>query len=236
MKITSLLLAALTGYCLTSSSQGATITSWTFETSLPGGASGITAATITGITPEVGSGTASGVHASSATTYSNPVGNGSTDSFSSNTWAVGDYYQFSTNTIGYEDITLSWAQTSSGTGPGEFTLAYSVNGGSFSNFLNYTVLPNQAGAPGLGAWNATTAITGYNFSADFSALSALDGAAVDFRLVMRSTADSTPPGTVAVAGTSRVDTFTVSGTAIPEPTSALLGGLGVLGLLRRRRR
>jgi hypothetical protein len=33
-----------------------------------------------------------------------------------------------------------------------------------------------------------------------------------------------------------VDSLVVSGTAVPEPNAAaLLGGLGVLGLLRRRR-
>jgi len=228
-------LATLAG----STVHAATVTQWTFETSIPGGGSGITGTSITGLSAEVGTGTASGLHASALTLYSNPAGNGSNESFSANTWAIGDYYQFSSATTGFEDVTLSWAQTSSSTGPGEFKLAYQVNGGGFTDFLNYTVLPNQVAAPGLGTWNNATEITGYNVSADFSALTALDNAAsIDFRLIMRSTNDSTPPGTVAVAGTSRVDNFTINATAVPEPTTAvaLLGGLGMLLGLRRTRR
>ena len=166
---------------LLSSSHAATvITQWTFETSIP--------ATGGPHAAEVGTGSATGVHASGATVFSNPVGNGSLESFSANTWAVNDYFQFSMATTGFEDILVSWAQTSSSTGPGEFKLAYQVNGGGFTDFVNYTVLPNQAAAPGLGAWTSATAFTGYNFSFDLSAITGLDNAAsVDFRLIMRST-------------------------------------------------
>lgn len=236
MKNNRLFLSILLVSSLTYSAQAVVITGWTFETSLPALPTTTTAATISGIAAEVGTGSASGVHASAATIYSSPAGNGSAESFNSNTWAVGDYYQFSSSTTGFQDITLSWDQTSSGTGPGEFKLAYQVNGGGFNDFLNYTVLPNSTTPPGLGNWSSATAIPGYNFTADLSAISSLDGAtSVDFRLIMRTVADATPPGDVAAGGTSRVDNFLISGTAIPEPSAVVLGGLGLLGLLRRRR-
>lgn len=226
-------------FCVTclslAGSHADTLAQWTFETSPPADVTDST--TISGISADTGTGTASGIHASALTDWSTPTGNGSANSLSANTWAIGDYYQFSIVTTGYEDIFLGWAQTSSGTGPGEFKLAYQVNGGGFTDFLNYTVLPNQAGAPGLGTWSSSVENTGYNFSADLSAVTALDNAAaVDFRLIMRTDSDSTPPGTVAAAGTSRVDNFTVTATAVPEPSAFALAGLAGLVLMAYRRR
>ena len=151
---------------------------------------------------------------------------------------MNDYFQVSIATTGYEDILVSWAQTSSSTGPGEFKLAYQVNGGGFNDFTNYIVLPNQVAAPGLGSWTSGTEITGYNFSFDLSAITGLDNAAsVDFRLIMRTTDDATPPGTVAATGNSRIDNFTVSGIAmVPEPSTGLLGLIAAACLPLRRRR
>lgn len=214
---------------VTTSHAATVITQWTFETSIP--------ATAGPHAAEVGTGSATGFHASGATAYNNPVGNGSAESFSANTWAVNDYFQFSIATTGYEDILVSWSQTSSSTGPGEFKLAYQVNGGGFTDFVNYIVLPNQVAAPGLGSWTSGTEITGYNYSFDLSAITGLDNAAsVDFRLIMRSTNDAAPPGTVAAGGTSRVDNFTISGTAVPEPSTGLLGLIAAACLPLRRRR
>src|SRR5882724_206108 len=90
---------------------------WTFESSF-GSITG-TSTTLGGLSPETGAGTASGVHASAAT-WSSPAGNGSAHSFSVNTWAVGDYFQFQTSTLGLNNILVSFDQTSSGTGPRDF--------------------------------------------------------------------------------------------------------------------
>src|SRR5438105_15687052 len=79
----------------------AQIAQWTFETSAP--------TTAGPIAPEVGSGSASGSHAGAAV-YSSPAGNGSVHSYSANTWAVGDYWQFQTSTLGSSGISLSWDQ------------------------------------------------------------------------------------------------------------------------------
>lgn len=217
--------------------QATTIAGWTFETNVPTNSAGPYAA-------EVGSGSASGFH-SGTTTYSAPVGNGSAHSFSSNGWNVGDYYQFSTSTLGYSGISLSWDQTGSGTGPRDFKLSYSTNGIQFSDFSSYSVLINNNPSdtpPGVGAWSSGTTHPQYGFTVDLSSISALDNQAalIYFRLVDTDSV-STNGGTVGSAGSDRVDNFIVSGTAIPQvplPAAAWLFGSGLLGLtgLGRRRR
>ncbi|HMP82417.1 MAG TPA: hypothetical protein PKA41_06875 [Verrucomicrobiota bacterium] len=202
-----------------------TIALWTFETSIP--------TTAGPHSPEVGSGSATAVHAGAAV-YSNPAGNGSLESFSANTWAIGDYYQFSTSTVGYEDITLSFDQTSSNTGPRDYGLFYSTDGSLFTQFgSDYQVLANAA--PNT-PWSTVTYNSVYTLTFDLSSISGLDNqAAVYFRLV-NTTTTSANGGTVASTGTSRVDNFLVAG-VVPEPSTAVLGALGglfCLAMLRRR--
>ncbi len=231
MKKIVALLASLTSSFIIQSASADVLAQWTFEVNTPADLNN--SATIGGIAADVGTGTASGGHASAGTDWSTPAGNGSANSLSANEWAIGDYFQFSVSTIGYKDVLLSWAQVSSSTGPGEFKLAYQVNGGGFVDFLNYTVLPNQAGAPGLGAWSSGSEIVGYNFSVNLSSVTLLNSASsVDFRLIMRTTADSTPPGTVVNTGTDRVDNFQIQASLVPEPSSsAIFAGFGVLSLV-----
>jgi hypothetical protein len=203
--------------------RAAVLAQWTFETSVP--------ATAGPFNPEVGSGQASGSHAGAAT-YSSPAGNGSSRSFSSNTWAVGDYYQFQTSTTGSEDLLVTFDQTSSSTGPRDFQFQYSTNGTTFTNFGSaYSVLANGTPNP---AWSAGTPQTAYSFSFDLSSITALNNApAVYFRLSNSSTV-SANGGTTASTGTDRVDNFTIS--AVPEPGSMLFVGLCALTLVRARRR
>ncbi len=203
-----------------------TLAQWTFETSVP--------TTAGPIAPEVGSGSALGFHAG-ATAYSNPVGNGSAESFSSTNWLVGDYYQFSFSTVGFTGLTLSFDQTSSGTGPRDFNVAYSTDGSSFTTFQSYAVLANAAPNP---TWSATTPQPIYTLSVDLSAIAALNNqASVFIRLVDASTV-SAAGGTVASGGTNRVDNFTAMASAVPEPGSLalLLAGCGVLGFVASRQR
>lgn len=202
--------------------QAQTVAKWTFETSIP-----LTAGPFS---PEIGSGSALGSHTGVAA-YSSPAGNGSSHSFSANTWAVGDYWLFQVNTLGLNNVGLSWDQTSSSTGPRDFSLDYSLNSGSsWITITAYSPLVNSA----PNAWSTTT----YNPAATFSpALAgAVDNqASVWFRLIdVSATAENGNP--VAATGTDRVDNFTVA--VIPEPTSlSLLGGFGLLAwhLIRRRK-
>jgi len=199
-----------------------TIASWTFETSVP-----VTAGPLA---PEVGVGSALGFHAG-ASTYSSPVGDGSAHSFSSTTWATGDYYQFQVSTIGQSGISLSWDQTSSNTGPKDFKLAYSTNGTTFTDVASYAVLAN--GSPNV-AWSSGTYQSAFHLNYSLSA--AVDNqSAVYFRLIDTSTV-SANGGVVQAGGTDRVDNFTVA--AIPEPPTyaLLLGSAGFAGVLLRRRR
>jgi hypothetical protein len=212
---------------------------WTFETSLPDATD---SATIGSIAAETGTGTASGLHASASTDYSNPAGNGSAESFSSNTWAIGDYYQFQTSSTGFEDIMLSWSQASSNTGPRDFELQYNFDGGStFSSAAPYMVLANASPNP---TWSTSTAHSEFNLNFDLSAISGLDNQPlITFRLVDVSIV-SANGSTVATGGTNRVGNFIISGTtistdgAVPEASAILvwsmLCGSVLVGMKRSR--
>ncbi|MBC7877201.1 MAG: ExeM/NucH family extracellular endonuclease [Anaerolineales bacterium] len=180
------------------SAQAATnIAQWTFE---PPPLDATDAATYpNAIAPVVGSGNAGGFHASASTDWTTPAGNGSTDSFSSNTWAIGDYYQFTVSTLTFQSIQVSWDQTRSGTGPADFKLAYSTDGTTFTDFGSYTVAATT--------WSSSTPASS-NFSFNLSAVTAVDNQSnVYFRLIATSAAGG-------IGGTNRVDNFTVSGNPI----------------------
>ena len=203
-----------------------TIADWTFETSVP--------ATAGPFSPETGAGTALGSHAG-ASTYSSPAGNGSTHSFSSNTWAVGDYYQFQVSTLNYSSIALSFDQTSSSTGPAQFQLEYSTNGTSFTNIGSpYSLLVN--GSPNT-PWTSSAYNSAYTFTPDLSSVSGLaNDPTLYFRLVDNSTT-SENGGTVASTGTDRVDNVDITGiAAAPEPSAWALSALGIAAFAFLRRR
>lgn len=204
-----------------------TLVQWNFDSvTAPSG----TSTSWTGIAASTGTGTASGTH-NAATTWTTPAGNGSTKSISSNTWSVGSYWQFSFGTTGFADLLLSFDQIGSSTGPRDFTLSYSTDGTTFTNFANYSI----TSAP---SWSSSTPQPVHTYSFDLSAVAALDNkSSVLLRLVDASTT-AINGGTVASGGTGRVDNFTVMMTPVPEPgTSAmLLAGLAALGFMARRRR
>jgi hypothetical protein len=163
------------------------------------------------ISPATGPGTASGHHASGSTVWSNPAGNGSAESFSSNNWAIGDYFQFQTSSDGLEDIFIEFDQVSSGTGPRDFQLSYSSDGTTFTSFGSvYMVRANSSPS-----WSSGTPLTVDTFTFDLSSVTALDDQAnIFFRLGVASTA-SAGGGTIAGGGTSRVDNVSITGTLIP---------------------
>lgn len=169
-----------------------------------------------------GTSIANGHHAGAATDWSSPVGNGSLESFSANTWAVGDYWQFSTSTLGYQDIAISWHQTRSSTGPATWDLYWSTDGSVFNLLLdNYS-------APVITWSSATPDVTGTTVFPDVLAPAALDNQST---IYFRLTADSAAS---AAAGTGRIDNIIISGNAIPAPGALAL--LGLAGLTARRRR
>jgi hypothetical protein len=199
-----------------------TIAQWTFENPPLPASAGL-------YSPAVGSGSASGSHVGAAA-YSNPAGNGSANSYSSTVWAVGDYWQFSVSTLGFESISISWDQAGSGTGPSDFILQYSTDGTTFTKVgSDYSV--------SLVNWSTTTSHSGFTFNPDLSGIASMiaDQSGVYFRLVDNSTT-AIGGGSVGTGGTDRIDNFTVTGAQIPDSTSGLvcLGcSLGLLAVLRR---
>jgi len=196
---------------------------WTFESSVPVSAGPFQAeGGVNALTSNASSNNADG-------TFSNPVGNGSFESFSSNGWAVGDYYEFTTSTSGYTSIILSFDQVSSGTGPRDFSVFYSVNGGGFLSAGTYAVLANAAPNPVWTSGGARNALYTNTF-----ALPGADNAASVVVRLFNSTTASANGGSVAGTGTSRVDNVLIEGT-IPTPgTMGLLGLAGVAAIRRRR--
>lgn len=222
-----------TGLCC-SLSQAATIADWTFETHNVPASPAQTGTTYT-LAADVGTGTAVGGHASSATVWSSPAGNGSGHSFSANTWAVNDYYQFQVSTLGDTGVTLSWDQTSSNTGPKDFKLQYSTNGTTFTTLNSYSVLANATpNTPWSGSGSPNTA---FSFSQDLTSLTALNNqASVYFRLVMADTVAAGSSSSLGTSGTDRVDNFLVSASPVPIPAGIWLLGSGLLSLAGLRRR
>ena len=171
----------------------------------------------------------SGFHTASATTWSSPTGNGGTYSLSSNNWATGDYYQVSMATTGYSDISVSWDQTRSGTGPASFSLTMSTDGGANFTTLLATYNVVQAGGAGTGtsSWNSVTNQTGFT-TTTIVGISAANKGNVLFRFSSLST--------TAAAGTNRVDNISVTGAVDPVPTPGAIALIGLAGLVARRRR
>jgi hypothetical protein len=200
-----------------------TTASWGFQGVAISGTG--TAPTVTGSTAaDAGALTAgsafTGFHAAAAAAWSNPAGNGSTQSFSSNNWAIGDYYQFQFATTGYTGISIVWDQIGSGTGPRDFKVQYSTDGTNFTDATGTNSTYLVLNAP---AFNSTTGVTDHTRTLDLTGVTALNNkAAVYIRLVCTSTIN-TNGGAVATTGTGRVDNFTARGTA------STAAGVGISG-------
>ena len=225
------LVAVVAATAVATSASAAIVAGWTITTAFPTGAGNVP----TGVTYTVGAANMGlqttgselrSVHSLAAATYTSPAGNGSQYAFSSNNWSTGDFYEARLSTLGYSDISISWDQTRSSTGPATFELVMSTDGGAnFTTLLaSYTVLQSGGGgAPGT--WSTTT----YNpiYSLNQAAAAADNQANVIFRF--RSLA------TTAAAGSSRIDNVMIYSGPVPAPGAiALLGVAGLAGLRRRR--
>lgn len=180
-------LAAVAIFCTAAYADNDPFTTWTFETSIP-----ITAGPHAA---ELGTGSALGFHAG-ATVYSNPAGNGSAESFSSTVWALNDYYQFQTSTVGATDLGFIFDHTSSNTGPRDFEVRYSTDGTNFTPVETY-MLSNDS-------WSSSTTNLISRRGIDLTQLGLQGLPSVYIRLVNNSTT-AVNLAAVAPAGTSRVD-------------------------------
>lgn len=214
--ISSVVALSLFAVASSTASAGALVdlAEWTFETSVP------TTAGPHAAEGGLFGGDATGFHTVGAAVYSNPVGNGSFESFSSNNWSVDDYYQFSTSTVGYEGITITWEQTRSSTGPGTFDLLWSTDGAAWTALVvDYNVAQVS--------WSSG-AFTAGSTQGPHLAPAALDNqTTVYFRMASKVT--------TASAGTNRIDDVVIQGRLIPEPGTIGLLAIGALVALRRRR-
>lgn len=220
---------------IAASASSSVVVGWTMPTAFPTGAGNVPTGTSylppgpngAGVANE-GSNTAGSqirsVHAAAAATYTSPAGNGSQYSFSSNNWNPGDFYEISFSTTGITDsMTLSWDQARSSTGPAAFKVAISVNGGAFTDLIDYTVLQSGGGgAPGT--WSSTTYNALYTNTLNLGT-TASDASSVVIRFVNREAVAS------AATGSNRIDNVFVN---IPAPGAVAL--LGVAGLAASRRR
>ena len=207
------------------------ISSWSFDAvTLSGAATPTISAGPADIGAQLSGSLATGVHASTATVYSTPAGNGSAKSFSSNNWGLGDYYQFTLDATGFDNINVTFGQFRSSSGPADFKLSYSTDGVSFTDvpFAAASTYP----VPTAPSWSSVPSSFQPTevFSFDLSSTAVLNNdSSIFFRLV-----DATVAPTAA-AGTGRVDDFTVSDgpvqliAAVPEPDAAIttLGGVGL---------
>ncbi|HEU5125773.1 MAG TPA: hypothetical protein VFW05_17110 [Verrucomicrobiae bacterium] len=184
-----------------------TIGHWTFETSKP--------TTAGPVASEIGTGTASGVHASSSTAYSNPTGNASSESWSANRWAAGDYWEFQVSTLGSENIQVSYDQYGSGTGPRDFDFAYSTDGSIFTVFQSYQL-------SGADTWNSK--------SFDLSATPLLDEASMVYFRLINSSAVSINGGAIGTSGSDRIDNFLITGAAVAHTPDTLPFGFAAMTL------
>ncbi|MFM7480702.1 MAG: hypothetical protein ACKO4V_06180 [Planctomycetota bacterium] len=215
---------------LSMSSAAAVVASWSITTAFPTG----TGQVPTGQNYSVGAADAGdqtanselrSFHTLAAATYTSPAGNGSQYSFSSNNWSSGDYYEARVSTSNYSNISVSWDQARSSTGPASFELIFSTNGGlSFTTVVaSYAVLQSGGGgAPGT--WSTST------YNALYTSSQALAGAEDASQLLIRFRSLVT----TAASGSNRIDNVVISGDLVPAPGAVAL--LAVAGLVSRRRR
>jgi hypothetical protein len=229
--ITSFFTAACFAICAAPQIQAATIAQWDIEglTTPPDATNAVAGPAVLASS---GTGSLSGVHANNGSDWTTPAGPASANSYSVNTWTAGDFYHFTTSSLGFENLTVSFDATGSATGPRDFQIAYSTDGVTYTPFATYALV-NASWSADPAFVNPATA----HFDFDFSSVPSLDNAPIaSFRLIQVGTT-SIGGGTVGTGGTSRVDNITVSGTAlIPEPGTLTLAGLGVISSLLVRRR
>jgi hypothetical protein len=221
MKLKSLLLVTLAAGAAISQSQAALVAYWNFNAlsistaSVPG-----TGGVPTSIPADSGSGTLSlanwtGLVDDFAGTTINALNSdlaGATLSPVSDT-GNGSHVDLIVSTTGVTDIKITFATRGTSTG---FTIglwSYSTDGGT-----SFTA----AGLPNTATASTTFALA----TADFSGITAVENAS---NVIFRYTLD----GATGASGNNRIDNIQIN--AIPEPAAALLGALGGLVLLRRRR-
>jgi hypothetical protein len=141
------------------------------------------------------------------------------NSVSYNNWSANStttkYFQVTVNMTGYQGLVLSYDIQRSAGGSKTNSIWYSTDGGAtFTSFVETFLSVSGAYAP--------------SFTNDMSSITALDNNA---NVVLRFY-----PYLSNAGGTYRVDNINIDATAIPEPSTMLLVGVGLVGLVALRRR
>lgn len=230
----------------TLSLSAATITQWNFN-SVPGDAAVATGTTA----PSTGVGAASlltttAVFATGAGTVINPTNKSSdTNTTDNSAWGVATFpaatagdltagAQFLVDTTGYESINFTFDLRHSNTSSRYEAVQYTLNGSTWSTLTFFTDAVGDTWSNGRTVSFAAIPQTSNNANfgvrvvAAHASTAGIVGGAANY-------VATGPASTYATTGNWRFDMATVSGTLIPEPSSALLGTIGLLGLLRRRR-
>jgi hypothetical protein len=218
-------ISAVAAVALCAAAQADVIAGWTFQNSA---FISSTVGSQNFTYPQTGTDTAfTGYHADARTKWYNNVGNGSSSAVNSDYWTIGDYYQASLATTGYNDISLKFDMTRSASGPQNFKVDISTNGGtSWSTIGTVAVIQNAAAPTGAGSWTSSAYNAAYTTTIS-GITSAADQATLLIRWISTSAASST-------GGTARIDNVQIQGTLVPAPGAAALVGLA--GLIARRRR
>jgi len=223
------------------SAHATTVSQWNFN-SLPADTSLSTGSNL----PSIGSGTASTVGSITAAFGSGASNGGSSDPATSDDtgWQTTGYasqgngnksngVQFNVSTVGYENIVIGYDLRHSNTSSRYEQVQYSLDGVTFNDIALFS------GDAGDTWFNGR--------SVDLSAITGVaDNASFAFRVVSAFAPSSSAyaaangASTYATTGTWRFDMVTINGTAIapiPEPKNGamLLAGLGLMGLIVRRR-
>jgi hypothetical protein len=201
------LLAALLMLLSSSIIYAQTIALWTFETSHPNNSGPYSA--------ETGTGIATAVHAGTST-FSSPSGNGSSHSFRANNWTAGDYFQFAVSSIGYENITFSFSQTSSARGPKTFEVQVSTDGTSFTTLAgsSYNVVNNN--------WNVVNSNATSLHSFNLPGIGNQPTLVIRLKVANGSTAAN--GSAITASGTSRIDNVSIMGSSpLPVTISSFTG-------------
>ncbi|MDA1340567.1 MAG: DNA/RNA non-specific endonuclease [Verrucomicrobia bacterium] len=206
---------ALSGSVTASGGGGGTaavLAQWTFESVTNAGAGATFGPAYAEAGLQSGSAALTGLHASSATVYSTPSGNGSPKSISANNWTTNDYYQIRFSSAGHQSLKLTFDHTGSSTGPAEFLVSYSTNGGTFTTFSNYDIAKTTATSAAI--WNNRNSNSVSSVTMNLTPVTGLNNQSdVYLRFVMRSTV-SLKNGSVAATGTSRLDNVVVEAVSI----------------------
>jgi hypothetical protein len=193
--------------------------------------------TVGPIAADAGVGSLYGIHTVNSN-WTTPVGNASPTSYSALGWSVGNsYWEFKLDLTLYEDITMSFDQLSSSTGPRNWSIQYKVgSGGSYTNIADYSLGYNSTG--GAISWSSTIPQPLSNISFNLSSISAIEKTNdVFIRLLVRNSqvyGTSTVP--LGTNGTSRIDNVQVTA-AVPEPgTAVVLAAGAAIAAARKRKR